>query len=101
MKQKTSATYCRYRMIVCYYLWNNYESLYKYLTTTVDGVVTPVEIETKEQLDARIEKMLNEDGYAKKDFIVVQVVDYSIDATNYTDDEPAPDDSTTDTQETE
>jgi hypothetical protein len=80
---------------------NNYESLYKYLTTTVDGVVTPVEIETKEQLDARIEKMLNEDGYAKKDFIVVQVVDYSIDATNYTDDEPAPDDSTTDTQETE
>lgn len=80
---------------------NNYESLYKYLTTTVDGIVTPVEIETKEQLDARIEKMLNEDGYAKKDFIVVQVVDYSIDATNYTDDEPAPDDSTTDTQETE
>ena len=75
--------------------------MYKYLTTTVDGVVTPVEIETKEQLDARIEKMLNEDGYAKKDFIVVQVVDYSIDATNYTDDEPAPDDSTTDTQETE
>ncbi len=90
-----------YRIMIVTSHRNNYESLYKYLTTTVDGVVTPVEIETKEQLDARIEKMLNEDGYAKKDFIVVQVVDYSIDATNYTDDEPAPDDSTTDTQETE
>jgi len=85
-----------YRIMIVTSHRNNYESLYKYLTTTVDGVVTPVEIETKEQLDARIEKMLNEDGYAKKDFIVVQVVDYSIDATNYTDD-----DSTTDTQETE
>ncbi len=90
-----------YRIMIVTSHRNNYESLYKYLTTTVDGIVTPVEIETKEQLDARIEKMLNEDGYAKKDFIVVQVVDYSIDATNYTDDEPAPDDSTTDTQETE
>ena len=90
-----------YRIMIVTSHRNNYESLYKYLTTTVDGVVTPVEIETKEQLDARIEKMLNEDGYAKKDFIVVQVVDYSIDATNYTDDETAPDDSTTDTQETE
>lgn len=30
--------------------------------------------------------MLNEDGYAKDDFIVVEVIDYTIDATSYTDD---------------
>jgi len=57
-----------YRIMIVTSHRNNYESLYKYLTTTVDGVVTPVEIETKEQLDARIEKMLNEDGYAKNGY---------------------------------
>lgn len=64
----------------------NFESLYQYITTNEDSVITPLELATKEELDARIEKMLNEDGYAKDDFIVVQVVDYSIDATAYTDD---------------
>lgn len=29
--------------------------------------------------------MLNEDGYAKDDFLIVKVVDYTIDATDYTD----------------
>lgn len=28
--------------------------------------------------------MLNEEGYAKSDFIIVRVVDYTIDATAYT-----------------
>lgn len=35
-------------------------------------------------LDKRVEKMLNEEGYAKSDFIIVRVVDYTIDATAYT-----------------
>lgn len=57
----------------------NYGSLYQYLTTTIDGVTMPVEIKSKEELDVKVEKMLNVEGYSKDDFIVVQVVDYNID----------------------
>lgn len=38
-----------------------------------------VEIETKEELDTFVENLLNGD-YAKKDFIIVEVLDYDIDA---------------------
>lgn len=75
-----------YRIMIAQSKRKNYETLYQYLTTNVDGVIFPLELKSKEELDARIEKMLNEDGYAKDDFIVVQVVDYTIDATSYTDD---------------
>lgn len=75
-----------YRIMIAQSKRKNFETLYQYLTTNVDGVISPLEIESKEALDTRIEKMLNEDGYAKDDFIVVQVVDYEIDATSYTDD---------------
>ena len=64
---------------------SNYETLYQYLTTTVDGIISPIEIATKEDLDKRIEKMLNEDGYSKGDFIVIQAIDYTIDAVGYSD----------------
>lgn len=63
---------------------DNYETLYKYLTTNIDGEVIPLELGSKEALDKRVEKMLNEEGYAKGDFIIVRVVDYTIDATAYT-----------------
>lgn len=63
---------------------DNYETLYKYLTTNIDGEVIPLELGSKEALDKRVEKMLNEEGYAKSDFIIVRVVDYTIDATAYT-----------------
>lgn len=86
-----------YRIMLVTSHRDNFESLHKFMTTTIDGVTMPLEIETKEQLDARIEKMLNEGGYSKKDFIVVQVIDYSIDANNYTDDEKVPDTPTGDT----
>lgn len=76
-----------YRIMLVKSEREKYGSLYQYLTTTVDGVTTPLEIASKEELDARIEKMLNEDGYSKADFIIVQVVDYSIDATGYSDSE--------------
>jgi len=67
---------------------DKYESLYKYLTTTsFDGEIMPLEIENKEKLDERVEKMLNEEGYSKRDFIVVRVIDYTIDAKDYSDDE--------------
>ena len=75
-----------YRIMIAQSKRKNYETLYQYLTTNVDGFISPLELKSKEELDARIEKMLNEDGYAKDDFIVVQVVDYTIDATSYTDD---------------
>lgn len=75
-----------YRIMIAQSKRKNFETLYQYLTTNIDGVISPLELKSKEELDARIEKMLNEDGYAKDDFIVVQVVDYMIDATAYTDD---------------
>lgn len=61
----------------------NYDSLYKFLTTTVDGVVKPVEFATREEMDVKVEKMLNDEGYSKADFIIVNVVDYTIDAKDY------------------
>lgn len=85
-----------YRVMIAQAKRDNYETLYKYLTTNIDGEVTPLELESKEDLDKRVEKMLNEEGYAKSDFIIVKVVDYTIDATAYTDTE-----STTDTSETD
>ena len=51
--------------------------------TTVDGKTSPVEFDTPEALDVQVEKMLNEYGFSKSDFIVVQVIDYSIDAKGY------------------
>ena len=70
-------------------------SLYQYMTTVQKNVTTgadeivPVELETVEALDTFVEKMLNEDGFAKSDFIIVKVVDYTIDAKDYSDAEAA------------
>lgn len=72
-----------YRIMLVKSKQPNYASLYSYLTTTVDGVVSPVELADGAALDAQVEKMLDEGGYAKSDFIIVQVIDYSIDAKNY------------------
>ena len=76
-----------YRIMVVTSHRDKYESLYKYLTTTIDGETMPLELETKAKLDERVEKMLNDEGYSKKDFIVVNVIDYTIDAKDYSDDE--------------
>ena len=76
-----------YRIMIAKSKKSNYESLYQFMTTTTDGVTSPLEISTKEALDAKIESMLNDGGYSKADFIVVEVVDYAIDATGYSDDE--------------
>ena len=92
-----------YRIMIVTSHRDKYESLYKYLTTTIDGETMPLEIETKEKLDERVEKMLNEEGYSKKDFIVVRVIDYTIDAKDYSDDEDTTTEdasSTTDTTDT-
>lgn len=73
-----------YRIMMLKSKKDKYESLYQYLTTTVDGQTSPLEFETPEALDRQVEKMLSEDGYSKADFIIVQVIDYTIDAKGYT-----------------
>lgn len=78
-----------YRIMIAKSKREKFETLYQFVTTTIDGVTAPLELETKEALDARVEKMLNVDGYSKADFIIVKVIDYSIDANSYTDDPAA------------
>lgn len=80
-----------YRIMLVKSKKDNYASLYQYLTTTIDGVVSPAEFATKTALDEKVEEMLNTDGYAKSDFIIVQVIDYTVDATSYSDDEESDD----------
>lgn len=80
-----------YRIMIVVSHRDKFETLYKLMTTTIDGVTMPVEIETKEELDKKIKKMLNCDGYSKKDFIVIKTVDYSIDTSDYSDDDVPPD----------
>ena len=74
----------------------NFASLYKWLVAVNDeGQVVPVEFEDEASLDAFVDEMLNEGGYAKKDFIIVKQVEYTIDAKDYheveTDGEEVPD----------
>lgn len=82
-----------YRIMLAKSKRDNFDTLYQFMTTTIDGVTTPFELETKEALDTKVEKMLNTDGYSKADFIIVEVIDYSIDANSYSDDEPDSTDS--------
>lgn len=79
-----------YRIMLVKSKKDNEQSLYQFLTTTVDGVTSVLEIETKEALDAKVESMLNS-GYAKSDFIIVRVIDYTLAAGPYSDDDTATD----------
>ena len=74
-----------YRIMLVKSKRDNFASLYQWLTATDEetGDVSPVEFETEEELDEKVEAMLNEEGYAQQDFIVVKYVDYRIDATDY------------------
>lgn len=85
-----------YRIMLIKSKKDNDQSLFQFLTTTVDGVTSALEIETKEALDARVESMLN-NGYAKSDFIIVRVIDYALAAGPYSDD-PADDTSEPDAE---
>lgn len=99
-----------YRIMLVKSVKDNWASLYQYLTTTIDGVISPVEYATKEALDAKVEDMLNNGGYSKADFIIVNVIDYTVEATDYSDDgnaetsdtatEPATEDSSAITDQT-
>lgn len=76
-----------YRIMLVKSKRDNYASLYQWLTeeVTVDEEteIRPVEYETEQELDEKVESMLNDEGYAKSDFIIVKFVDYKIDATDY------------------
>lgn len=72
-----------YRIMIAKSKRDNYQTLYQYLTTYNNGEITPVGIETDAELDAYVEDMLNNGGYAKNDFLIARVLDYDIDATNY------------------
>ena len=69
-----------YRIMLVAKEGKNYDSLYKYLTVTnTANEVVPYEATTLEELDAQVESMLNGE-YRKKDFIIVQVTEYGIEA---------------------
>ena len=76
-----------YRIMLVKSKRDNYASIYQWLTeeVTVDEEteIKPVEYETEQELDQKVESMLNDEGYAKSDFIIVKFVDYTIDATDY------------------
>ena len=61
-------------------------SSYQFMTKMVKGTPTILEYETKSDIDDKIEYMLNSEGYAKADFIVVKVIGYSVLAYDYSDD---------------
>ena len=58
---------------------DKHESLYKFLTETVEveGLeegeqeIKVVDLKDKTELDAKVESMLNDEGYSKSDFIIV------------------------------
>ena len=69
-----------YRILLVVKEGKNYDSLYKYLTVTnTSGEVIPYEAATLEELDAQVESMLNGE-YRKKDFVVITVTEYGIEA---------------------
>lgn len=91
-----------YCIMVAKSIRDNYASLYQFMTTTNDDSETVIlEIETKDELDEKVESMLNDEGYAKSDFIVVDLIDYTIDATNYSDEETTTEESDTTDESTD
>ena len=74
-----------YRIMLIKSKRDNFASLYQWLTETDEesGEVRPIEFADEEALDAKVEDMLNNGGYAKSDFIVVKLIDYTIDAMDY------------------
>ena len=78
-----------YRIMLVKSSRDNYGSLYSWMTedrrdSKGNVRLLPVEYETEEEVDAKVEDMLNNGGYGKSDFIVVKFIDYTIYARDYT-----------------
>ena len=69
-----------YRLMFVEQERENLETVYRFDTIEIDGVTQYREFTTEQELDTYIEDLLNDGGYAKKDFIVVSVVDYDVEA---------------------
>lgn len=67
-----------YRIMFAVQSKNDLETIYKFDTIEVDGEIKYREFNTETALDDYVEYLLNEGGYAKKDFIVVSVKDYNV-----------------------
>lgn len=67
-----------YRIMFVVQEKSNLETIYKFDTTEIDGEIKYREFNTETSLDDYVEYLLNEGGYAKKDFIVVSVKDYNV-----------------------
>ena len=67
-----------YRLMFVEQERENLETVYRFDTIEIDGVTQYREFTTEQELDTYIEDLLNDGGYAKKDFIVVSVVDYDV-----------------------
>ena len=58
-------------------------NIYRFDTIDIDGEIKYREFKTETELDDYVEYLLNDAGYAKKDFIVVSIRDYNVDADIY------------------
>lgn len=67
-----------YRIMFVVQEKDDFGTIYKFDTTEIDGVTQYREFNTETELDDYVEYLLNEGGYAKKDFIIVSVKDYNV-----------------------
>ena len=62
---------------------DNLGNIYRFDTIDIDGEIKYREFKTETEIDDYVEYLLNDAGYAKKDFIVVSIRDYNVDADIY------------------
>ena len=67
-----------YRIMFAVQQKSNYGTVYKFDTVELDGEIKYREFVSETELDTYVEYLLNEGGYAKKDFIVVSVKHYNV-----------------------
>lgn len=71
----------KYRIMLAVSKKDNYETLYQYDTTEIDGEVKPREFNTEQELEEYVKTLL--EAYSKSDFIIVTEKEYSIDTDIY------------------
>lgn len=70
-----------YRIMFAVSKKDNYETLYKYDTTEIDGEIKPREFSAEQELEEYVKKLL--ETYSKSDFIIVTEKEYNIDTDIY------------------
>lgn len=72
----------RYQIMFVVSEKENLESLYRFETTEIDGVIQEKYYDTDIDLENRVRELLN-NGYAKSDFIIVIKKNYNVDTDIY------------------